>query len=173
MLFRSLLVDKVRDLGRLTLPSVTTAIEDISKTLRDNGLDWGKWADQIKSHIVEGGFIDRLMKFVKEPFTLSSLRELFPQQPPSSFTEIPQLRPLPGPRSPPRGEYTPIPTKPGAGASSPVTRAVEAAIADVPGIKEVTSRDDAYHRFLGRRSLHTEGRAVDVSVTDPSKIQAV
>jgi hypothetical protein len=60
-----------------------------------------------------------------------------------------------------------LPLKPGAGTMSAAMSAVEAAIAGVSGIKQITALADSYHAGFG--SAHNAGRAMDVTVNDPSQ----
>jgi hypothetical protein len=71
----------------------------------------------------------------------------------------------------PAAEGVPVAVKPDAGSASPATSRVMAALAGVPGIERVTALNDAYHAFLG--GAHPAGRAVDLTVKDPSQSEAV
>ena len=59
--------------------------------------------------------------------------------------------------------------KPGAGEASDAMRGLMAILAGDPEIKEVTALADAYHRRLGANDPHSQGRAMDVTIIDPSK----
>lgn len=65
----------------------------------------------------------------------------------------------------------PIPVKPGAGVASEAMSEVEAALKGIVGIKEITALADAYHQGFG--SAHNAGRAMDVTVTDPTQSETV
>lgn len=64
-----------------------------------------------------------------------------------------------------------IPIKPGAGTASPAVQGILAALAGTPGLKQVTAMNDAYHVGLG--GGHPAGRAVDVTINDPSQSAAM
>ena len=64
-----------------------------------------------------------------------------------------------------------IPIKPGAGVASAAMQEVAAALTGVGGIKQITSMADAYH--AGFNSAHNAGRAMDVTVNDPSQASSV
>ena len=63
--------------------------------------------------------------------------------------------------------------KPGAGSSSDTTLALMAALTGVAGIKEITSLNDSLHRRIGARDPHAQGRAMDLTITDPSQSASV
>ena len=62
-----------------------------------------------------------------------------------------------------------IPVKPGAGTASPAMRRVTDAIGSISELKQVTAYNDVYHQFLGKGDAHSQGRALDVTIKDPSK----
>lgn len=64
-----------------------------------------------------------------------------------------------------------IPIKPGAGASSPATQRIAAALAGLSGIERITALNDAYHQFLG--GAHPAGNALDLTVKDPKQSAAI
>ena len=66
-----------------------------------------------------------------------------------------------------------IQIKPGAGTASAAMKRVTEAISGVPGLNRVTAYNDIYHQFLGKSDAHSQGRALDVTITDPSKSAAV
>lgn len=179
----ALLIAQLHDLGRLTFPGVTDAVKTISEslrglggTLRENGTDWGKWSSTISSafsaHIVPGGFIDRLKKFVGKEFTWRSLRELFgggpgipdeggaPAPPPAAQTAPAATGGAPG--------ATPYTIKHGAGGTSLLTDTLARKIhSEVGGVDRFTAFNDAYHAFLG--GSHPAGRGLDFTISDPAK----
>lgn len=77
--------------------------------------------------------------------------------------------PPPAPPTPPAAAPSPLAVKPGSGIVSPAMAQVSSVLAGVPGVKQATAFDDPYHAFLGRHSAHSDGRAVDVTITDPTK----
>jgi hypothetical protein len=60
-----------------------------------------------------------------------------------------------------------IPVKPGAGVASPAVQKILDALAGTPGINRVTAMNDPFHALLG--GAHPAGRAVDVTLKDPSQ----
>lgn len=70
-------------------------------------------------------------------------------------------------------EKSQLRVKSGAGTASPAMQTLMALLTGIPEIKEVTALDDAYHRRLGANDPHAQGRALDLTVNDPSRSAAV
>ena len=62
-----------------------------------------------------------------------------------------------------------IAIKPGAGSATPATSALMKALSGINGLNRVTSLSDFYHRMLGAKDAHSEGRALDLTLSDPSQ----
>lgn len=61
-------------------------------------------------------------------------------------------------------------TKPGAGEVSPAMAALAMMLqSNVSGIDKFTAFNDTYHALLGARSGHSQGRALDFTLKDPSR----
>lgn len=208
-----LLIAQLQDVGRLAFPPVTEAIKTFSESIRGisgtmrewgavigaNGSDLTKWADTVRSifssdavknffsgHVVEGGFLDRLMKFSKEhptvgTVTWDSLKKLIPDYVPGTASPASPVTPAraalpPAQNNAPTGSaggvaggqggYT---AKPGSGQTSLLTDTLASKIqSDVSGVNRFTAFNDPYHAFLGG-GAHPKGRALDFTIKDPSK----
>lgn len=69
----------------------------------------------------------------------------------------------------PSQENRSLPAKPGSGQVSPAMKRVSEILSGVPDVRQATSFNDPYHALLGGGSAHSAGRAVDVTIKDPSK----
>ncbi len=64
-----------------------------------------------------------------------------------------------------------ISVKPDAGTASPAMQKLMAVLSTISGVKEVTALNDLYHALLG--GAHPAGRAIDLTISDPTKSAAV
>lgn len=75
------------------------------------------------------------------------------------------MKPGGPPAAAPATDPNALPMKPGSGSLTSATRALSGFLSGIPGIQRITAAKDAHHRT----GAHAEGRALDVTIDDPSK----